>query len=53
MATTPAGFIARAMCALAAASLIAAPVMVNADAGAPKHKKVHKKTWKKKKPGPG
>jgi hypothetical protein len=43
MAKPPAGFIARAMCALAAMSLITAPVLVNADAGAPGRHKVHKK----------
>jgi len=48
MANPPAGFVARAMCALAAASLIAAPVMVNADAGAPTKHKGHKKSYKKK-----
>ena len=45
MAKNPAGFVARVMCALAAASLIAAPMIVNADAGAPH--KVHKKSYKK------
>ncbi|MEI6642930.1 MAG: hypothetical protein WCL10_12905 [Novosphingobium sp.] len=46
MANPSAGFVARAMCALAAASLIAAPVIVNADAGAPTKHKVHKRSTK-------